>query len=56
MAAGYVLSELCPFQKSVSDALLAALSNTQSALLKYQDTNEAPTVIAQEHISVLVNR
>lgn len=48
--------DFCLFQKRVSDALLAALSNTQSALLNYQRTNEAATVISQEHISVLVNR
>ncbi|XP_041858595.1 polycystic kidney disease protein 1-like 2 [Melanotaenia boesemani] len=42
--------------KNVSDALLGALNNIQSALLNYKETNEGPTVISQSIISILVNR
>ncbi|XP_067459444.1 polycystin-1-like protein 2 [Thunnus thynnus] len=43
-------------QKNISDALLVALYNTQSALLTFKETNEGPTIIQQAHIGVFVNR
>ncbi|XP_042283303.1 polycystic kidney disease protein 1-like 2 [Thunnus maccoyii] len=42
--------------KNISDALLVALYNTQSALLTFKETNEGPTIIQQAHIGVFVNR
>lgn len=43
-------------QKNVSDALLSALSNIQSALLKLKEPNEGPTLLKTVLIRVLVNR
>lgn len=52
-----VINALCyPLQKNISDALLVALNNTQSALLTFKNANEGPTIIKQGHISVFVNR
>ncbi|KAK1903165.1 Polycystic kidney disease protein 1-like 2, partial [Dissostichus eleginoides] len=45
-----------PSNKNVSDALLLALSNTQSALLACMGDNEGPTIIQQAHIGLFVNR
>ncbi|KAK5861395.1 hypothetical protein PBY51_022796 [Eleginops maclovinus] len=45
-----------PSNKNVSDALLLALSNTQSALLACMDDNKGPTVIQQAHIALFVYR
>ncbi|XP_074514137.1 polycystin-1-like protein 2 [Sebastes fasciatus] len=42
--------------KNISEALLLALSNIQSALLAFKDTNDGPTIIQQAHIGVFVNR
>ncbi|XP_069554807.1 polycystin-1-like protein 2 [Brachyistius frenatus] len=42
--------------KEISDALLDALKNTQSALLMFKKTSESPTIIQQAHISVFVKR
>ncbi|XP_023806954.1 polycystic kidney disease protein 1-like 2, partial [Oryzias latipes] len=44
------------FMKNVSDALLSALSNIQSALLKLKEPNEGPTLLKTVLIRVLVNR
>ncbi|XP_034417690.1 polycystic kidney disease protein 1-like 2 [Cyclopterus lumpus] len=41
--------------KLVSDALLLSLSNTQSALLAYNNADKAPIIIQQAHVSVFVN-
>lgn len=46
----------CHLQKNISDALLNALMNTQSALLRLKDVNEGPTIIQLAHISVFVKR
>nr|XP_033472921.1 polycystic kidney disease protein 1-like 2 [Epinephelus lanceolatus] len=43
-------------QRNVSDALLLALSNTQSALLAFKDVHQRPTIIQQAHIGVFVHR
>ncbi|KAL7385772.1 hypothetical protein ABVT39_028164 [Epinephelus coioides] len=43
-------------QRNVSDALLLALSNTQSALLAFKDVHQRPTIIQQTHIGVFVHR
>ncbi|TKS67513.1 Polycystic kidney disease protein 1-like 2 PC1-like 2 protein [Collichthys lucidus] len=42
--------------KNISDALLLALHNTQSALLTFKGDNEEPIVIQKAHIGMLVNR
>ncbi|CAK6964402.1 polycystic kidney disease protein 1-like 2 [Scomber scombrus] len=42
--------------KKISDALLVALKNVQTALLRFQKTNEPPTIIQQGHISMFVKR
>ncbi|XP_049449240.1 polycystic kidney disease protein 1-like 2 [Epinephelus fuscoguttatus] len=42
--------------RNVSDALLLALSNTQSALLAFKDVHQRPTIIQQAHIGVFVHR
>ncbi|XP_035860041.1 polycystic kidney disease protein 1-like 2 [Sander lucioperca] len=42
--------------KNISDALLLAMSNTQSALLALQQVNGGPTIIQEAHIAVFVNR
>ncbi|MEQ2292330.1 hypothetical protein AMECASPLE_022105, partial [Ameca splendens] len=42
--------------KNISDALLDALSITQSALLKTMKVNEGPTIIQQPHITLFVKR
>ncbi|XP_044072039.1 polycystic kidney disease protein 1-like 2 [Siniperca chuatsi] len=42
--------------KTISDALLVALTNTQSALLTFKDVNEGPSIIQQAHIGVFVKR
>lgn len=52
-----VINAVCyPFQKNISDALLLALHNTQSALLTFKGDNEEPIVIQKAHIGMLVNR
>ncbi|XP_039674212.1 polycystic kidney disease protein 1-like 2 [Perca fluviatilis] len=43
-------------QKNISDALLLAMSNTQSALLAFKEVNGGPTIIQEAHIAVFVNR
>lgn len=45
-----------PLQKNVSDVLLVALTDTQSALLKFKNVNEGPTIIQEAHIKMSVNR
>ncbi|MEQ2175823.1 hypothetical protein GOODEAATRI_021667, partial [Goodea atripinnis] len=40
--------------KNISDALLDALSITQSALLKTMKVNEGPTIIQKPHITLFV--
>ncbi|XP_078118997.1 polycystin-1-like protein 2 [Sander vitreus] len=42
--------------KNISDALLLAMSNTQSALLAFKQVNGGPTIIQEAHIAVFVNR
>uniref|UniRef100_A0A3B4YES0 Polycystic kidney disease protein 1-like 2 n=1 Tax=Seriola lalandi dorsalis TaxID=1841481 RepID=A0A3B4YES0_SERLL len=42
--------------KNISDAILVALENTQSALLIFKDVNKGPTIIQQANISLFVNR
>ncbi|KAM6934543.1 polycystin-1-like protein 2 [Xenentodon cancila] len=42
--------------KNISDVLLDALRDVQSALLNEKETDEGPTVINQTHISMVVNR
>ncbi|XP_032386246.1 polycystic kidney disease protein 1-like 2 [Etheostoma spectabile] len=42
--------------KNISDALLLAMSNTQSALLAFKEVNGAPTIIQEAHIAVFVKR
>ncbi|KAM7380789.1 hypothetical protein PAMP_004062 [Pampus punctatissimus] len=42
--------------KNISDAIIFALNNAQSALLIFKETDEGPTVIQQDHIGVFVNR
>ncbi|KAM3607032.1 uncharacterized protein V6R79_000867 [Siganus canaliculatus] len=42
--------------KNVSDNILAALTNTESALLAFKNVDEEPTIIQQAHISMMVSR
>ncbi|XP_055361208.1 polycystic kidney disease protein 1-like 2 [Betta splendens] len=42
--------------KNISDVLLEALDNIQSALLIFQNVNEAPTIIQQANIAIYVKR
>ncbi|XP_030614668.1 polycystic kidney disease protein 1-like 2 [Archocentrus centrarchus] len=42
--------------KKISDAILDALNNIQSALLFFKEPDEDPTIIQQTHINVLVRR
>lgn len=48
----------CSFilQRNVSDAVLLALKNTQRALLKQKKANQAPVVIQEDHVKMLVDR
>ncbi|XP_029968171.1 polycystic kidney disease protein 1-like 2 [Salarias fasciatus] len=43
-------------QKNISDALLDALDNILSASLLFKETNEPPTTIHMEHVSVVAER
>lgn len=43
-------------QKNISDALLVALTNVQTALLRFKKPNEPPTTIQQGHLSMYVKR
>ncbi|XP_028446278.1 polycystic kidney disease protein 1-like 2 [Perca flavescens] len=43
-------------QKNISDALLLAMNNTQSALLAFKQVNRGPSIIQAAHIAVFVNR
>nr|XP_043906417.1 polycystic kidney disease protein 1-like 2 [Solea senegalensis] len=52
---GNILSSSAP-SRNVSEAILLALKNTQSALLMFIDVNEGPIIIRQPTIGVLVNR
>ncbi|XP_071328687.1 polycystin-1-like protein 2 [Trachinotus anak] len=42
--------------KKISDALLDALENTQSALLMFKDVDKGPIIIEHANISIFVNR
>ncbi|XP_041663058.1 polycystic kidney disease protein 1-like 2 [Cheilinus undulatus] len=43
-------------QKKTSDSILLAMDNTLSALLVLKDADEGPSIIQEDHISLLVNR
>ncbi|XP_027146940.1 polycystic kidney disease protein 1-like 2 [Larimichthys crocea] len=55
-AASNILDYSSSVSKNISDALLLALHNTQSALLTFKGDNEEPIVIQKAHIGMLVNR
>lgn len=43
-------------QRSVSDATVVALKNTQRALLRYKTVNQEPVFIKENYINMLVDR